>query len=144
MRNEEMEQHLQKSQSQCWTLKQIILDQQNLITALRNERQHYTDELFDNWDRQRLTLNFAEFEIDRLSELVRGSGTLKDILKMASECLQKVTIADAKCDNAEKAAQEAIDESGVVRQENESLRERAAALEGETEYLQGLLSSQKL
>jgi hypothetical protein len=34
-----------------------------------------------------------------------------------------------------------MDESGVVRQENESLRERVTALEAETDYLQGLLSS---
>ena len=37
-----------------------------------------------------------------------------------------------------------MDESGVVRQENESLRERVTALEAETDYLQGLLSSQRV
>lgn len=69
---------------------------------------------------------------------------MKDIVAMATECLQRVTISDKRCENAELAAQEALDESGVVRQENESLRERVAALEGETEYLQGLLSSQRV
>ena len=41
MRNEEMETRLQNYMQKCWSLKQIILQQQNMITHAQQERSHF-------------------------------------------------------------------------------------------------------
>ena len=78
MRNEELEQRLQISYEKSWALKQITIEQQNLLQANAFERKIYHEEIRRVYAEQKSNLSFTDFECNRLIDVIKNSEVFED------------------------------------------------------------------
>ncbi len=72
MRNEEVEQHLQRWMQRCWSLKQVILEQQKLIKAQTAEREQYQRQLKRSANETENAYSFAKFECTKYRKVIQS------------------------------------------------------------------------
>ena len=71
MRNEELEQHLQRWMERCWSLKQVIGEQQRLIRAQAAEREQFQRQLKRAANETENAYSFAKFECTKYRKVIR-------------------------------------------------------------------------
>lgn len=71
MRNEELEQTLQLWMQRCWSLKQVIFEQQRLIKAQAAEREEYRRQLKRVTAEAENAYSFATYECNKYKKVVK-------------------------------------------------------------------------
>ena len=77
MRNEELEQLLQSWMQKCWSLKQVIIEQQKLIKAHQQERGQYTKELARFRNESENAYSFAKYECNKYKKVITHDKVLQ-------------------------------------------------------------------
>lgn len=76
MRNEEVEQQLQRWMQRCWSLKQVILEQQKLIKAQTAERDQYHRQLKRSANETENAYSFAKFECNKYRKVIQSDNVI--------------------------------------------------------------------
>ena len=78
MRNEEIEQHLQRWMERCWSLKQVIFEQQKLIKAMTAERDQFHRQLKRSKNETEHAYSFAKFECNKYRKVIKQDSIIQD------------------------------------------------------------------
>ena len=85
MRNEEVEQHLQRWMQRCWSLKQVIWEQQKLIRAQTAEREEFRRQLKRSKNETENAYSFAKFECTKYKKVIQQDKVIQDCQQMLEQ-----------------------------------------------------------
>ena len=135
MRNEELEQHLQRWMQRCWSLKQVILEQQNLIKAQAAERLQYHRHLKRTSNEAEHAYSFAKFECEKYRKVVCRDKIIQgcqDMLERGRQTAKEFTSRDRFNDDRYRKVCQARDQKQIELEEGMA---RLESMRVENEYV---------
>lgn len=145
MRNEELEQLLQQWMQRCWSLKQVILEQQKLISAQTSERKQHLEEVQKGHLEAENAYSFAKYECNKYWKVIGQEQILQGVLSMAQQnlCDQKNSqYKDDRLRLAQTKQNEILIDLESAKTKNEVLQEEMSHCERNLDNMRSQMSEQ--